>query len=413
LTGKRQETIEKWGIAKNPFVPTPPSQGDEGSLIQKFTGRVDELGKICESIDPVRGILISGMFGSGKTILIQEAFRKLKSHDCITVYITFKPELGFRKTVLWGLAQALAASGDIDAELVLRIIKNGPILKSELKKHTKDYKGTIKIFEGAFAKGRETSEEQTLDIKNPLAIIEEFIKQIRENNKKLIIAVDDLERRGDITNMQQIIDDTREIIYYRSTIILTGHPIGVTSDLKTSAGGILTEIPLEVLPCEELVQLLKKNLNSERITKSDCTYPFDKYSSEFIANIFVKYKLPVRHFLNGCSDFFEKAASCGIEKITKNFLDKNFSIIAKRIYKNLEPQDKVLLKKLYNEGGVITEDLDKPIEAVGGEFAEYQEMGQIMKELITNEAVVVRYKNGQKTYEVNPIVMDNRHLFLD
>jgi Cdc6-like AAA superfamily ATPase len=411
MATKWQETMKKWRLDGNPFVPLPPEFGDEEKLKQIFTGRESEINRICGLLTPPRGFFICGMYGVGKTILIQEVFRQLKSQDSITVYTTLDAYDGFRKTVLKGLSKTLASKGFREAELVFKTLTQGEYTISKGKKR-KSKKGVdLKVVKGDIDKIVEDIETIVLKIDNPRDTIEKLIKMIRKTGKKVVIAVDDLERKGDIASMQEIIDDSRDILNFGSSLILTGHPIGVTKDLRTSSGGILCEVILEQLSREELTIMMAKYLNTMR-KDDNGTHPFDSGTADYISEYSVKNKLTPRLFNLACFHLLDKAANEGLEIINKEFLSKHWSIISQKILKNIEEKDKQYLKIIYKLGK-ISEDSDEAIIQIGGKYAEIHEVRNSMAHLLRNDVLIEREEEQKKVIEVNPFLKENPNLFLD
>lgn len=414
MANKWKETIEKWGLEGNPFIPLPPEIDNVEKLKQIFTGRIDEISHICGLIDPPRGFFIYGMFGVGKTILIQEAFRKLKHHGIITVYTIFDPHDGFLKTILKGLAKTLANSGVEEAKWVAAILTRGKKTISEGRK--KGIKGgfDLKVLSGGVDAINEYIETTTLEIDNPRDSIETLIQRVRKDGKSIVIAVDDLERRGDIVTMQQIIDESRDILTFGSSLILTGHPIGVTKSLRTSSGGILVEILLEQLCKEELIEMMTKYLGTVR--RTDCgfhrEYPFDSEAAEWIAEQMTKNNLTPRIFNLACFHLFEKAAMEGYEQINMEFLERYWSFVAQKLLENIEDKDRGYIEIIYRLGR-ISEDSEEGIVQIGGELAEYQEVRNILAHLIRTDVLIEREEERKKVIELNPIIKEKSHLFLD
>jgi hypothetical protein len=414
MANKWKETIEKWGLKGNPFTPLPPEIDNEEKLKKIFTGRGDEIGHICGLLDPPRGFFIYGMFGVGKTILIQEAFRKLKHQDIITLYTIFDPHDGFLKTILKGLAKALANRGVEDAKWVVDLLTRGKKIVAEEKQKGKKGGIDVKIISGSIEAIDKYIETTTLEIDNPRDSIETLIRRVKKDGKTIVIAVDDLERRGDIVTMQQIIDESRDILSFGCSLILTGHPIGVTRSLRTSSGGMLVEIPLEQLPKEELIEMMIKYLDTVRKTDRGFQreYPFDSEAVGWIAEQMTKNNLTPRIFNLACFHIFEKAAIEGYEEINMGFLNRHWSIVAQKLLENIEDKDKEYIEVIYRLGG-ISEDSEEAIMQIGGELAEYPEVRNILANLIRTDVLIEREEERKKVIELNPLIKEKTYLFLD
>ncbi|MCK5058395.1 MAG: ATP-binding protein [Candidatus Aminicenantes bacterium] len=411
MSDKREETIKKWKIDGNPFFVLPPDIGDHKKLNQVFTGRESEVKRVCSLIIPPKGIFIHGMYGVGKTILIHKILRQLDLKNIISVYTSLDPYDGFRKTVLKGLSRTLANKGIEEAKLVAETLSIGTKTVSKKEKKGRKSGLNLKIIKGSRNNVKEFIETTTLEIKNPREFIEKLIRIAKDMGKTVVIAVDDLERRSDISSIQQIIDDSRDIISFGGSLILTGHPVGVTKDLRTSSGGLFFEIPLEQLNKEELIKMMINYLNTMRSADFG-TQPFDIKAAEYIANYSVINNLTPRLFNIACSHIFEQAAIECCKIIDMKFLKKQWSMIADKILQNIEKKDMEYLKILYDYGR-ISEDSDEAIVKIGGVHAEIQEVRNILLPLIQRDIFIEREVDQKRVIELNPHIKDNPNLFLE
>lgn len=389
---KYETGFDKWELKRNPFEVLPPK--DEETRKCVFTGREREINDICRLVKTPKGIFICGMFGTGKTMLVMEALSRLEEANFTKVYASYDAHDGFRKTVLKNLAKTISQRGNTYAKKVYDVLTMGNKIEETEKERGMNFgiaDGKMKWIERA-----------TLKIENPRDYIEKLIESEIEEGRTVVIAVDDLERRADIASIQEIIDDTRDILRFGSSLILMGQPIGVTRDIRTSSGCIMHEILLDTLSEKELIEMMIKYLNTAR-SEDKGTYPFSKNVAEKIANNIVEWKLTPRLFNFACFNLLEIASHDLLDEIDDGVLEKYWQKMADKILGQIEELDKKYLEIIYKEGG-FSEDSDNVIKMIGGEFAGYAEVRGILAKLAQKDVLIERQDETKKQFIVNPIL---------
>ncbi len=404
MNSKRNEMFKTWGLTDNPFTVLPPPDENERKYI--FTGRDHEVRRICNLVRRPRGLFVCGMFGVGKTILVRECLRRLGERGVIETYSIFNPRDGFLKTILKGLAKRVAEMGKAEREFVYELVTKRTV--SRITKKGMSAKVSAMFVEGGIDRIKEYVESVTTEIENPIDIIEKLISKVTSKGRSVLIAVDDIEKKGDVSGVQEIMHDVRDIITFGGSVVLTGHPIGVTRDFRTSSGGMLVEIPLEQLSGDELVEMMIKYLNTARGDDKG-TYPFERGAAGWIAEEHVRHKLTPRLFNLACFHLLENAGIQEYKVIGTSMLRKHWLVIAEKLLRNIEEKDKKYIRTLYRLGG-IDEDSEEAIIEIGGELAEYEEIRNALTNLIHNDILIEREVERKRKIELHPIIRENLDL---
>jgi len=390
---QRNESFKVWGLRDNPFASLPPANEEERQHV--FTGRQAEVEKLINLVERPRGIFLVGLFGVGKSILALETLRLLNQKGSITAYAKYDREFGFTKSALKKLATACAKH---DHEAVYRTLMRGG---DGGRRERIDQKDIV---------------EAVYNIKSGMAAIEDIAQIFRkpEVRTTFVIVVDDLDKGTDIGNINQIIQDTRQLVELGCAVILPGHPFGSTAGFSSSAD-VLNPVTIEPLSEPELVEMMGKYLDLARqfsSTELELS-PFTLDAAHLIANGIAEFGLTPRIFNFACQLLLEEAADEGVSSVTHQFVAERWGKIAKDfLMRSLHDNDKRHLKIIYENGGLLSEDAREPIKQIGGEFAEYSQVRTILTKLIQENILIESVEEGKRKMSPNPLITGNDNIFI-
>lgn len=223
-----------------------------------------------------------------------------------------------------------------------------------------------------------------------------------------------MDKGTDLGNINEIIQDTRQLIEYGCAVILPGHPFGSTAGLSSSAD-ILNPVALKPLSETELVEMMGKYLDLARVEQSGeerQTYPFSISAAGLIAKGISEFELTPRIFNFACQLLLEQAAEDSVELIDQQFINAHWGKIAEDfLVRSLHEDDKRYLKVIYKNGGFLSEDTRQTIREIGGEFAEYSQVRGILVKLIQENVLIESIEEGKRKMIPNPI-LSNKTLFI-
>ena len=380
--GTREESFNRWGLKDNPFISLPPTTEEERQKV--FTGRHDEIEKLKNLVTRPRGIFLVGLFGVGKSILALETLRLLAEQGYTSVYAKYNRNDGFELSVLRKLAEASAKQDIIG---VYDALVSGRRMSSNQNPCIKDVQDAI------------------YSCKSVMGAIENITNLVNPKSK-IVIVVDDLDKGTDIADINEIIMDTRGLIEYGCSVILPGHPFGPTAGFSSSKE-ILYPLSLMPLSEEELMEMMGKYLSLARIIpleKKSQYYPFTPTAARIIARIIAKFKLTPRIFNFACQLLLEYAAESGIEYIDEHFISSRWNKIAKDfLITSIKDEDKKCLEVIYNDNVDLSEDTREVIQKIGGQYAQYVEVRNILSGLLQKNVLIEREKDGKRVINLDPI----------
>lgn len=363
----RKKSFDLWGLSDNPFTTLPPYDKEEISKV--FTGRENEIEILTNLVKRPRGIFVSGMFGIGKSILALETLSVLENSGYKTVDIKYEPKKDLFSKVLRKLVKSLD-------------IYNTNIYIQEVNNKTK-------------------SSEEALE-----EIIDDF--NLRSS---IVIVLDDLDK-SNMLDIQGVIYDIRLLVDFGCSVILLGHPRGVTVSFS-SRTDILYPLALSPLSESELLEMMEKYLNLSRVKIPENearTYPFTLNAAKMISRTITEFKLTPRLFNFSCQLLLEYAACEGVELIDEEFIKNHWDTIAEDfIIRSIQDEDREVLQIIYEKGG-ISEDSRDVIKSIGGSFAEYSEIINKMVDLINKNILLPREVDGKLEYYADPLLY-NKNIF--
>lgn len=382
---QRTHSFVSWGLKDNPFASLPPANEDERQHV--FTGREEQVDKLINLVERPRGVFLVGLFGVGKSILALETLRVLNERGVITAYAKYDREFGFTKSALKKLA-ATCAKQDLEGvyETLVRGTEATPRAHIELK----------------------DINEAVYKIKSAMGAIEDITSMFRRSDVRttFVIVVDDLDKGTDIGDINQIIQDTRQLVELGCAVILPGHPFGSTAGFSSSAD-ILNPLVLDPLSEAELVEMMSKYLDLAREVPSNTLElaPFTPKAAQLIAKGIAEFGLTPRIFNFACQLLLERGAEEGLESIGHEFVAKQWANIAKDfLVRSLHDNDKQHLKVIYESGGFLSEDTREPIKQIGGDFAEYSQVRTILARLIQENILIESVEEGKRKMTPNPLI---------
>jgi hypothetical protein len=391
-TNHRNASFKRWGLSNSPFVSLPPASEEERQRV--FTGRQEEVDRLLNLVERPRGVFLVGLFGVGKSILVLEALRRLNETGHITAYAKFYRELGFTRSVLKKLAVACPHH---ERNAIYQILIKGKSVSQRGEIDIKDI------------------DEAVYDVRSPMGAIEDIASLFKKRDgTTFFVVVDDLDKGTDIGDINEIIQDTRQLIEVGCTVILPGHPFGSTAALSSSAD-ILNPIPLEPLSEAELVEMMGKYLDLSRDKDqqiNERTHPFTQDAARLIAKGIAEFGLTPRIFNFACHLFLEEAAGEGVEVIDHHFISERWADIAKNFLTSLKENDKRHLQIIYGNKRFLSEDTREPIRQIGGELAQYSEVRGILAKLIQENVLIEGVEEGKRKITTNPILDDSNFFFI-
>lgn len=264
--------------------------------------------------DAPRNLLVSGLFGVGKTIFVRELLRDLQESEpngVLTVYECLDNTASdLLTTILRGLARALRDE-DGEAEQIDKVLA-GIELSSE-SAQTGGGSGEVGL--GSLvklgAKAENTAKEGTARKTVPNAayqvrgLVERALE--RRPERRLIVAVDDLDKRDPAT-VRAALQEARSTLHTDCAFVLTGHPLGILRDIYSTVGGIFDlQLNLEVLSEPDLRLIMQKYLAAGRAPGATQT-GFAPFTDE-AAHAITRYALGIPRLLNKiCEHILLKAA---------------------------------------------------------------------------------------------------------
>ena len=338
----------------NPFIPIPPIASYETAFRSRFSARASEVEEICRCASDPRAVFVVAPYGGGKTVVLLEALARLREAGFSAFYGTFDRGKGFRRSV----ADAMSNAG------------------MSLDLSSQDILGQVKM----------------------------AIRQLCAQAKKVVLAVDDLDRAHDIAEVYQVSHDVRELLSESCSVLVTGQPFGVTFDLHTSAGGVFHEVDIPPFTQDDFREMLKNYLRSvqESLDLSP-THPFDEAAANFICREMASAKLTPRLFNFAAAQLIDHAAREKISSIPLATVFEHWPSVAEKVVRGLQELQIRHLQVILREG-VVSENTDDAITELGEDvFAEFPEVqNEILRPLVEDNLVSVQKVDGIDEFRLTP-----------
>lgn len=340
------------GLQRNPFISIPPIARYDQLMHSLFCVRDPEVEQVCLRALQGSAIFVNAPYGGGKTVVVLEALSRLRSQSVVAVYAQFDRQLGFRQSLYNGM----------------------------------------------------TSSGATLPGGDPMTSVRTVVRRISENDQKIVLIVDDLDRAADLSEIIEVTHDVRDVLSDGGSMVVTGQPFGVTYDLHTSAGGIFHEVSLPEFDESDFFEMLCKYLGSVQTAKhSEATHPLDEQSARFICREVAKAKLTPRLFNFAMSELIDLAALRDLDSVSFEFTFVHWEGLAQRIVRGLTSIQLRHIKAIL-EAGRVSEDTPQVINELGeSPLSEYPDVVQsVLRPLLEKNLVQVQVFEGKESFRLTP-----------
>jgi hypothetical protein len=338
-------------LRRNPFILIAPVGNYEIDLQPLFSAREAEVNRTCRLAANATALFICAPFGGGKTVLVLEALSRLRRRAIVTVYVQFDPRRGFRASVHEGMRAAFDMAGA-----------------------------------------------------DTFTAVRTAVRATREHGSSIVLAMDDLDRAGDIAEIYQVTHDVRDLVADGASVVVTGQPFGVTHDLHTSAGGIFHEVVIPEFSQDDFHEMLSKYLQSVHLDGTlSPTHPFDAAAAQFVCREVAAAKLTPRLFNFAVSELLELAMAHRTSVITMEFALFHWEKLALRAVNNVTRLQLEHLKSIFR-AVQVSEDTPQAINELGGSgLAEYPEVRDtILRPLLVQNLLQVQRSEGKEIYQLTP-----------
>lgn len=239
----RPRLLERWNLSRNPFHKDPPP---DDWIDRIFVGRRREMRQVLGAIlELPRNVMIRGGYGMGKTTFVKKLLHELAATTKRRFLVAYQPLLGdrpldFQNTVLKALAGALKEltpeAGRVEANL--------------LANHPYDH---------------------------PDLAIQSLIEIANQNCDRVVVAIDELEKRPNRT-IQDIIIQCRPILDLPCSFVIPGRILDAMSHVDSSAfGAFIDSIDLEAFDRQGAREILLRTLSLSRLQPDEVgLQPFEE-----------------------------------------------------------------------------------------------------------------------------------------
>ncbi len=354
-------SLSRLNLESNPFISIPPTTNYEGELRPLFSARSNEVEKICRLSESPTAIFVIAQYGGGKTVAVLEALARLRERGVITCYSPFDRSKGFRASLIEGISDIARRTG---------------------------------------------ATPESAPETDSLRYARDTVRHVRSQGKKIVLAVDDLDRAGDLEEVFKVTHDVRDLLAEGASLIITGQPFGVTHDLHTSAGAIFHEVALPQFSHRDFREMLVRYLESARIRESASKdHPFSEDSADFLCREIAETKLTPRLFNFALHELIEIAVEREKEKVLLNFTLEHWPTLAERIIRGLTDLQSRHLRVIFGLGQ-ISEDTHEAINELGGsKLAEYPEVKErILLPLLEKNLIQSQTREGKEFFSTTPHV---------
>jgi Cdc6-like AAA superfamily ATPase len=388
--GSYQQALNNWGLRENPFRLTPPDDFEE--LAKIFCGRDRELDIVLPTLFEGRNVLIRGKWGIGKTALIKTLLYRLQQEvsglgeEMLVIYISDLPSASisdFYRSVLLAVTQQLSGNS-AEAKKVADDL-GGMVIT-----HKNKLEGGVNFGIFSIKNTREANSVDLSDAELYRQLIF-WIKQAEEIYGKVVIAVDDMDKK-ETPIVHQILESSLELFRQskKRAFLMTGRGFTDLQDGTLRALGIFSEsIELAAMSDVELRKIALNYLNSERITASTEVLPF---TEEVLAQIVDYAQGTPRQLTCICEKVLRQAAMKGYQQIDDEVWSLLRKDVQESLMQDLSPHLRRLLYVAYQEQGLNEDISNKTLDRLNVvTFAE------ILPQLIKLESMdlVIRLENEE------------------
>ena len=223
--------------------------------------------------------------------------------------------------------------------------------------------------------------------------------------RRLIVAIDDLDKRDPATVLAALIE-ARSTLHTDCAFVLTGHPLGILRNIYSTAGGIFdSQINLEVLPPEDMRTILVNYLEAGRSKKTPFhgIHPFTEETVEIV----LKRSLGIPRLLNKiCQQILEKAAELRLPIIDLPALQECWTLVSGELRRAMGPEVIDLLNVLREQTGnfAAPQVPDDIYERLG--IDSHQQLLTLLSAAVTEDIAVGIESAGQTRFLPNPLFED-------
>ncbi|MEO1386936.1 MAG: ATP-binding protein [Cyanobacteria bacterium J06634_6] len=319
------DNITQLGLTEIPFTESPTEI--ESAILQRiFTGRENELRQVFNLFHSRerRRILVHGHIGIGKSAFLLEVLSVLrrKIPQMLTTYIALPENLDLATTALIAVAREMA-----DDEWAQQQLNQMGIPTAQVVKARTAEAGLITPLISAKVGAKDVPITKPL---YPTVSLDTLLERAQKKYPRgVVIAIDDLDKQNPSV-VRQMMHNAQGMLKGRAWFMLTGHPIGMPSDLITSERGLFDlQLELKELDQPTTYKMLINYLSSARLD-NDCIDPEDPRSVlPFLpetAKKFCEASLGKPRLFNRLgSTILATAADLGATHITPEVLDKGLA----------------------------------------------------------------------------------------
>jgi Cdc6-like AAA superfamily ATPase len=236
---RKYRLLNKWQLRDTP--PFRGVPGDIKELVQVFVNRESEMPRAILTLDDGENILVRGMTGIGKTAFIMATLHQMERQSEVIkqkiLPIHIRQFAGgtrgdFYRVILYALAKQLGPSNKRAREIVFALTG-----EQIVKGRSRGLSAGIEVqippvlaVKGGGDIGGDKSE--TLTIGYPEHFVDELLDIAIKKYRRVIFAVDDLERASNQGSIKAMLESTLDLIRDgRSSFILTGRTLTILEDV--------------------------------------------------------------------------------------------------------------------------------------------------------------------------------------
>jgi len=333
ILSMKAHLLQTWGLRDSPPFRGVPS-GDVERLMQVFVNRDEEIQRAILTLDDGENILVRGMTGIGKTAFIMatlyEMEREANALGQPVLPIHIRQFAGgsreeFYRVVLYAIAKQLGPRYKRAREIV-RALTGEQITRGRSRGLSAGIEVQVpQLFtaKGGGEIGRD--ESQVLRIEHPEHFVDELLNAaLKKKYRRVIIAVDDIERCPNQGTIKTMLESTLDLIRdKRCAFILTGRTLTILEDVYATGLDIFNEtIPLKPLSPDQLRLIAIHTLNLVRHHPDETSvYPFTDGVIDMIAS--KSFGIP-RQFILLCGKMLKLAVESGDQELTPQVFERLF-----------------------------------------------------------------------------------------
>ena len=364
-----RETLRNWGLSDVPFRATPPENPAELSRI--FHGREKELDVALPTLYEGRNVLVRGIWGVGKTTFIRYLLHHLQQETAalgeqmLILYIGRFPgetSEALYRALLLPLSETLAGV-EPKAQRVWETLSGLQITHSRQLQVEGKVDLQLVSLGGSWGQGR----EQDFELQNTYPVLLDLLDVAQEQYGRVIIAVDDLDKKTPLA-VQEVIDDATDLLRRgegRRGFLLTGRFTSTLRDISGQMLGLFSEIiTLPRMSADELHHIAVNYLNTARQRPSGQITPF---TSTVISQIAEYAHCIPRQFNLICEKVMRRGAMRGVERIDEQTFPQLWRTVQEEFVLELTPDIRRLLYVARRRGGLSADIDDAALDQLGVE----------------------------------------------